>query len=396
MIGLFNDCFPPIMDGVSVTVSNYARWLPRYGWNVSVITPKVPSADYSDLPYEVYPYYSFPMPRRNPYRLGFPQLDFSFANKIHKVPFSLLHAHCPFSSGQIALRIAKKRHIPFIATFHSKYRMDIERYISNKYVVDAMVKHIIDFYEEADEVWIPQLSVGETLRSYGYKGAFEVMDNGNDLSTPYSPDIKDRCKAKLGISSSTPMLLFVGQHILEKNVLFLIDAINQIKNLDFHLYFVGDGYAANTMVGKVLQYGLQDKVTFVGQIIDRKKLNEYYMASDLFVFPSLYDNAPLVVREAAAMHTPSLLINGSTAAEIINDKINGFLAENNANAYAGQIKSIILNPKMMQRVGDSASDSIVQRWRDVVGEVDDRYNHLIRRYNGEISHVSPRDLVFSS
>lgn len=42
--------------------------------------------------------------------------------------------------------------------------------------------------------------------------------------------------------------------------------------------------------------------------MEREILKRYYVAADLFLFPSLYDNAPLVIREAAALGTPSVLI----------------------------------------------------------------------------------------
>ena len=41
-IGLFNDCFPPVMDGVAVCVQNYAYWMQKKVGGVSVITPNVP------------------------------------------------------------------------------------------------------------------------------------------------------------------------------------------------------------------------------------------------------------------------------------------------------------------------------------------------------------------
>ena len=28
-VGLFNDCFPPVMDGVAVCVENYAKWMQK-------------------------------------------------------------------------------------------------------------------------------------------------------------------------------------------------------------------------------------------------------------------------------------------------------------------------------------------------------------------------------
>ena len=49
------------------------------------------------------------------------------------------------------------------------------------------------------------------------------------------------------------------------------------------------------------------------------------MRAIAFTFPSLYDNAPMVVREAAVMGTPAVLVAGSDAAEIIHDGANGFV-----------------------------------------------------------------------
>ena len=68
MIGLFNECFPPVMDGVSLTVSNLARCFYQQGRDVAVVTPEMPGLDESQLPYSVFLYRSFPIPGRHPYR----------------------------------------------------------------------------------------------------------------------------------------------------------------------------------------------------------------------------------------------------------------------------------------------------------------------------------------
>ena len=122
-----------------------------------------------------------------------------------------------------------------------------------------------------------------------------------------------------------------------------------------------------------------DKITFVGNITERERLKRYYAAADLFLFPSLYDNAPLVVREAAALHTPSLMIRDSTAAEIISDSSNGFLSTNNVNAYAERITELIRQPRLITRVGDEASRTIARSWENVAEEVYDRYMNLMIR-----------------
>lgn len=68
MIGLFNECFPPVMDGVSLTVSNLARCLYQQGKDVTVITPEMPGIDETQLPYQVLQYHSVSVPGRRPYR----------------------------------------------------------------------------------------------------------------------------------------------------------------------------------------------------------------------------------------------------------------------------------------------------------------------------------------
>lgn len=95
MIGLFNDCFPPIMDGVSLTTQNYAYWLHRKAGNVCVVTPKSPDARDAEE-YPVYRYSSVPIPMRKPYRLGFPRIDWPFHERISRLSFELVHAIVPF------------------------------------------------------------------------------------------------------------------------------------------------------------------------------------------------------------------------------------------------------------------------------------------------------------
>ena len=105
------------------------------------------------------------------------------------------------------------------------------------------------------------------------------------------------------------------------------------------------------------------------------------MAADLFLFPSLYDNAPLVVREAAALHTPSVLIDGSTAAAVIKDRTNGFLTGNSKEAFAGKIQLILKDKPLLKKVSLNASETLARPWKDIADEVSDRYASLIKRYH---------------
>ena len=242
-VGLFCDVFPPVMDGVSVCMENYAYWIQKKVGGVAVITPNVPGTDYSVHDYKVYDYLSVPVPMRHPYVTGIAEIDPTYLAKVATTRFKILHAHCPFASGSAAMRIARLQKIPVVATFHSKYRDDFARVLP-KLAVDMVIDAIVDFYERADLVWVPQESVVDVIREYGYKGHVEVMDNGSDLVADYPEKYFVEARQHLGIAPEEFVLLFVGQHIWEKNPRLVIEALARIPDVPFRMYFVGVGYAA--------------------------------------------------------------------------------------------------------------------------------------------------------
>ena len=378
-IGLFNDSFPPIMDGVAVSTQNLAYWIHQQHQPVCVVTPNVPHHQYTE-PYPVITFPSLPFVFRKPYRLGLPDFDPHFLHELHKIPFALLHAHCPFTTGLLAMKLAHDKQIPIIATFHSKLREDFERVFHSKVIANLLIKEVVRFYEKADEVWIPQASVEDTIREYGYKGRLTVVENGSDFPALSSAEeIKAKARVEMQISTSENILLYVGQHIWEKNTRMIIEALKLMSNTSFRMYFIGTGYAAQEMKDMVTAAGLSDKVEFKGVIADRDVLRNYYGAADLFLFPSIYDNAPLVIREAAAFHTPSILTKGSTAAGVITDNVNGFLTENSPEALAIKISQLIADKRLLSSVGKQASATLARSWEDIATEVLDRYKQLIIR-----------------
>lgn len=389
-VGIANESFPPVMDGVAVCAENYARWMQEKVGDVAVITPNVKDADYSKLPYTVFDYLSVPIPGRKPFVTGVAAIDPSFLSNVAKSRFKIFHAHSPFGSGSAAYRLSRLMGVPLVATFHSKYRDDFGQVLP-EVLTDAVIKYIVDFYSKADLVWVPQASVIDVIREYGYEGHVEVMDNGSDLVADYSDEYFAQARESLGIGKDEFVMLFVGQHIWQKNPRLIIDSLALMKDVPFRMFFVGTGYAAKEMEALVEEKGLSDKVTFVGSITDRKLITTYYAVSDLFLFPSLYDNAPLVVREAAALHTPAVMAKGSTASAIISDGENGFLVENDPAEMAALLRSLIADPDRVHKVGITASKTIVRSWEDCVDEVLARYNDLLRIWKLPLIEAKVKD-----
>lgn len=384
-IGLFNDSFPPIMDGVTLTVQNYAHYLPSHGFRPTVVTPSNPIQ--TATPYPVIRYFSFPIRSRFPYRYGYPFLDKRIWGTLRRTPFALLHSHCPFSSGRLALYTARRQHIPLIGTFHSKYRTDLRR--GMRFMpggLQIVMRRILHFYKNCTQVWIPQAAVEETVREYGFRGRVEVVDNGNDMATvPLEglPAHRLAARRRLGIPDGVISLLFVGQHIWEKGLDVILDTLQTLHatGVPFVMNFIGNGYALPALKSRVQASPFAQSVKIHGMIGDRAVLADYYAASDLFLFPSFYDNAPLVVREAAAMGTPALIPQGSTASEVITEGKNGFLCQCTPAAYAAAVTHLADRRETIATAGQGARSSLARTWEDVVDEVSLRYRDIIKEYD---------------
>lgn len=381
-IGLFNESFPPIQDGVAQVVENYAKLLTELGNDVTVATAKVPFFDYP-VTYHVKNIASVPLLPRLPYRVGLP-IWMVPIQPIMKFKADIYHLHSPFTSGRIALHLGKKYNAPVVATFHSKYRDDFMRSVKSNHIADFMVKHIINVYEAADEVWVPQEGVKEVLRSYGFKGPIEVVSNAidYDLSNFDLATLRKQARQMLDVSPNTPCFLFVGQIIKEKKVDFILEALKILheKGVNFKMFYVGTGYWVEELKLKIRRYKLRDCVIYKGQISDRSALQLYYAAADLFLFPSLYDTFGLVVREAAVHRTPSLMMKEALCSRGIEDGDAGYVMHSSTpERYAGKIIKILDDKETYNHVCDMAESKLGLTWRQLMPEVEDRYRALIKR-----------------
>ena len=385
-IGQFNESFPPIVDGVANVVKNYAYWMNKKYGSCCVVTPDHPDA-VDDYDYPVYRYSSVKVPTRHEYRFGLPQMQTSFWLDLKKIPFDIVHAHCPFSSGFAAKSIVRKRDIPLVATFHSKYKDDFKAALKSDKIVEGVLQMIAAFYESADEVWTVNDASVETLREYGYRGDVYIMENGCDIDIRYrSLQTDEMINSRFGLDADTPLFMYIGQHIWQKNLKMVIEALGQLHmgGERFHMLFVGDGPRRADMERMVSELGMNDKVTFAGRIQDREMVANIYLRSSAMLFPSLYDTSSLVPREAAACGCPTVFVRGSSTSQGVTDE-NGFLIQNNAASLAEAIRFIIHNPDKAREAGEAARSTLYRSWENAIDVAYQRYLYLIDLKKSQIA-----------
>lgn len=384
IIGQFNDSFKPIMDGVGLCVENYTRWIDAKYGSAYAVVPRVPKYRDDDS-FGVVRYPSLPIPVMKPYRLGIPWASPRIGYFLARTRFDLVHSHSPFVGGRLAERTAIRHDIPHVSTFHTKYRDDIHRFVRSERLAEILVNRIVRFYTGCSAVWTPSEATKATLHEYGYEGEITVAPNGSDLRRPTQAEYRKYREAGddlIGVAENVFVFLFVGQHRWEKNVELIIRGVGKLNEREslpapIALVFVGEGHASKDMKEMAEDVGISGITRFLGKIVDREIMKSLYARADLFVFPSIYDNAPLVMREAAAYGVPTMVAEGSSSAEVVTDGKNGFVVCNDPEAMAESLAKLLGNRDLVTRAGKNASKTIYRGWEEIVDWVAGEYERII-------------------
>ncbi len=378
---LFSDVFYPTVDGVVRTVDSYAGRLNSGGGYCCVVCPRG-TGQYKDA-------YSYDVMRTRAFRLPglsylIPAPDFTpgLRRFFKENSFDVFHAHSPFLAGGFAVRTGRRLGVPVVATFHSKFYDDALNITRSRLAARLVTKYVVGFFCRVDEVWACSAAAADTLRAYGFAGKIKVMENGVDI--PRDPDCeaeKTRAASEFGISGRRRVMLFVGQLIWHKNLRLILDTAKLLKDAGGGYYTViaGSGYDGEAVKQYAADLELADCVLFTGQINDRALLRGLYAACSLLFFPSVYDNAPLVVREAALAGLPALLAAGSNSAESVTDGFNGYTCECSAEKMAEKIAVIFSDEASLAAAGENARKTIPVSWDEIVSRAADEYRGVRKR-----------------
>lgn len=126
-----------------------------------------------------------------------------------------------------------------------------------------------------------------------------------------------------------PSVLFVGRHIADKRLVALPPAIavagESLPGLRVRV--AGSGPETEAVRTAARDAGVADRIEFLGRV-DDVALRRLFRESSVLVNPSAREGFGLVVAEAAAAATPSVVVAGedNAAAELVRDGVNGVVA----------------------------------------------------------------------
>ncbi len=385
-IGLFNDSFFPIVDGVAMVVDNYARRLSKYA-DVIVFVPKYKNkkSDDSKLPYKIVRAKSLTVPFID-YDLPIPALDSKFKKELNSYHLDIVHIHSPFTMGKIGIKYAKENSIPVIGTMHSQYKQDFQRAVKFNWLANFLTHKLIKVYNNCDNCYAVNQEIARIFyEEYKYKKLPGVLSNATEMNPV--KDYKEACEfinKKYLINNKEKVFLFVGRLNNLKNIFFLVESLKILKEkklLPFKMLFVGTGQDEKQLVELINKYHMEDDIILCGKVTNREHLAYYYARADLFLFPSLYDASSIVQIEAASQKTPTLFLKGSATSSTITENVNGYLSLNSPLEYALKIVDIFKNQELYQQICENCYNDLYKTWDDVVKNVYDMYKELIDKNN---------------
>lgn len=382
-VGLFNDSFFPITDGVIMVVDNYARRLSKF-CNVIVFVPNYLFSKFDDttLPYKVVRCYSLDVPFLD-YSLPIPKLDYKFIRNLNKYKLDIVHIHSPFSLGVAGLKYAKRHHIPCIATMHSQFKQDFKRALKSEMLANKFTYRLMKVYNKCDLCFAVNKEVARIyFEEYHYKTMPRVLLNATDME-PIENNNKTYkgLDKKYNIKWNVKVFLFVGRLNILKNILFIVDSLSVLKkkkpSLKFKMLFVGVGQDEDKLKERIKELNLEKEVLLVGKIEDRIELASIYKRADLFLFPSVYDASSLVQIEAASQKTPGVFLKNTATSSTITDNVNGFLSDETIGAYSDKIIEVMENKELYKKVSNNAYYDLYRTWDKAVEEIYEIYKDLI-------------------
>lgn len=176
-------------------------------------------------------------------------------------------------------------------------------------------------------------------------------------------------------------ILSVGRFTPEKDYFTSLKAIKslQLKGLSFKYTIIGWG----TLLEKIKEFVLQLNIShFVEILIDPPNIEDYYLASDIFLQTSLFEGMSNTVLEAMSYSLPVISTNVGDNNRIVLHEKNGYLCEIGNHYDIADKLSILISDKEKRLIfGRNAFEHVSQNFD---------YNIFKKRYinliNGSLNY----------
>ena len=358
-IGIFTECYNPVLNGVVVSIDTFRKELERRGHHYFIFTTGCPG--YKDTAQNIIRY--SPMiafkSKGGRYPISWPQIVTFQAKKIAAFNLDIIHSQHLLGLGLLGLRAAKKLKIPSILTYHTL----LAEYAHYSPLFPSLIKNYLirksrDYCNLYDQIVTPSNSMKKILISYGVKKPIEPIPTGVNIPDYENPYTRTEIKTKWNVPQDKKLLLYVSRIAREKNVGFLFEAVRKLakRRQDFHLLLIGGGPELSYYRRMISKWKIEKIATFI-DMQPKAETNHYFGAADIFVFPSITETQGIVITEAMAAGVPAVAVGIMGPTDIIQEGVDGFLTRLNIDEFTDKIESLLDNENLKKQMGEQAREN---------------------------------------
>jgi len=362
---MVSDVYFPRINGVSTAIETYRRTLASHGIEVKLIAP-----DYDqpcDQPW-ITRVKGRAIPRDPEDRL----VRWRALNDTLETAAAdcdLIHVQTPFLAHYAAERVARRRNLPLIATYHTLFEEYFHHYapfLPASWLRGAARRFSRTQCDALNAVIVPSRAIESRLREYGVSTPLHILPTGVPLSQFTAGD-RQRFRTQHGIAPDRPVALYVGRVAHEKNLDFLLEvaALARRQVPDILLLITGEGPALPHLRREVVRLGLENHVQFIGYLNRQQALPDCYAAADAFVFASRTETQGLVLIEAMAMGLPVVALSAMGTADILRDGQGARVPHDHPEDFASKLGELLLDGNHRRQLADSGKIH-AEQWSDTV------------------------------
>lgn len=331
-IALFSDSYIPTKSGIVTVVVQLRKALEQLGHNVVIVTVEAHGDAVQPEEPDVLRVTSIPSPVGDGQYLGLPhkKLVLDFLQKHH---VELIHAHTEFFIGHMGIVAGRELGIPVVATTHTMWEDYYKYYLAMGKIIPRRVirKGVQLVYKK----FYAFINVSQKAHDY-FNRPFMLPH----IPSAIVPNAIDTCKftarqcteadkaalrSKFGIREDDRVVLYVGRVVEEKRVIELLEIMKRVvtERNNAKMLFVGDGGAYDTLVERVQEAGLGDRILFAG-FVDWTKLSAYYAIGSIFVTVSLSEMHSMTILEALSLGLPVVCRRDTSFADTVFHGKDGY------------------------------------------------------------------------
>lgn len=247
-------------------------------------------------------------------------------------------------TGIIALLYCRMFSIPFILQSEGGFRGSgkglKEKF--KKFLMEKATLYLSGMQGES-EYFLGYGATAETLRHY----PFTSLHEDQIYSAPATLEEKRKLRKELRIEGKR-MAIFVGQFIHRKGLDALIRAW---EHVDPDTILVAVGGEPTEEYKNISQAAGLRNICYAG-FLDKKTIQKYYRAADVFVLPTREDTWGLVINEAMACGLPVITTDRCVAGlQLIENGINGYIIPvDDTAALAEGVNHLLENPDLLEQM----------------------------------------------